>query len=113
MMKYSRKNEHGVYIDREYITLWRKGSNFFGVQIAFTLGGYRGTLHYRYKTRGSQAPIMNMDVPYNSKELCIYKIIRDAYIRHNNDYYRKYEPKIIEILRRIMEKYQNQQLELF
>lgn len=67
-MEYSRKNEHGVYIDRECITLWREGANFFEVQIAFTPGGYRGTLHYWYKTRGSLSPIMDMNVPYKSKK---------------------------------------------
>lgn len=103
-MIFSRRDLNGAYIDRECITLWREGANFFEVQIAFTHDGYRGTLHYWYKTRGSQAPIMNMDVPYNSKNQCIYNIIRDAYIRHNNDYYRKYEPKMIEILRMLMEK---------
>ena len=111
--KYSRKNVNGVYIDRECITLWREGCNFFEVQIAFTPDGYRGTLNFWYKTRGSMSPIMDMDVPYNSKKQCIYNTIREEYKRYNNDYYIKNEPKMIEILRRLMEQYKCEQLELF
>ena len=112
-MEYSRKNEHGVYIDFEQIVLWRERANFFAVEIAFTSDGYRGALHFWYKCRGYSSPIMDMDVPYKSKNQCIYNTIRDAYKRYNIEYYIKNDPKMLEILRRLMGKYQCNELLLF
>ena len=90
-----------------------KGANFFAVKIAFTPNGYRGVFHFWYKIRGFCSPIMDMDVPYSNKEQCIYNVIRKAYKEYCIDYYIKHEPEMIEILRRLMEKYQCSQLELF
>ena len=112
-MKYSRKNENGVYIDYEQIVLWKNGANFFAVEITFTPEGYRGVLYYWYKRMGSCFPITDKYVPYSNKEQCIYNVIKNAYKEYCIDYYVKNEPKMIEILRRLMGKYQCSQLELF
>lgn len=112
-MEYSRKSEHGVYIDYERIVLWKKGANFFAVEIAFTPDGYRGVLYFWYKTRGSSLAITDKNVPYSNKEQCIYNAIRKTYKEYCIDYFVKHEPKMIEVLRRLLGKYQCSQLELF
>lgn len=76
MTALSRKNDCGVYTDREVIELpsTRKGMPLAEIRLAFTDAGWRATCAFSFTTGswwGSSSPIMDYDPPFATREAAI------------------------------------------